>query len=106
MRATAFALLIPLALAACDGKPITGPDAQRLVAKAKPQSGKLPAGTIVLVDGVRLASDQSLEELDPSTVQTVEVLKGALARQRYGADAGGGVILITTKRPALTRPQP
>ena len=49
---------------------------------------------------------QSLEELDPSTVQTVEVLKGALARQRYGADAGGGVILITTKRPALTRPQP
>src|SRR5437773_4554200 len=41
MRATAFALLIPLALAACDGKPITGPDAQRLVAKAKPQSGKL-----------------------------------------------------------------
>jgi outer membrane receptor for ferrienterochelin and colicin len=31
---------------------------------------------------------------------TVEVIKGALARQRYGTDAGSGVILMTTKQPA------
>ncbi|SRR5258706_272265 len=98
MRPTSFALLLPLALGACDGRPITGPEAQRVVATAQPQHGKLPTGTIVLVDGVRLTSDQSLDQLDPSTVQTVEVLKGALARQKYGPDATHGVILITTKR--------
>lgn len=98
MRPTSFALLLPLALGACDGRPITGSEAQRVVATVKPQYGKLPAGTIVLVDGVRLTSDQSLSQLDPSTVQTVEVLKGDLARQRYGPDATRGVILITTKR--------
>ena len=90
MRATWFALLLPLALGACDGRPITGPEAHRY--------GKLPDGTLVFVDGVPLTSRQSLRQLDPSTVQTVEVLKGDLARQRYGPDATHGVILITTKR--------
>ena len=98
MRPASFALLVPLTLIACDGKPLTGPDAQRAVATAKHQDGKLPAGTIVLIDGVRLTSDQSLNQLDPSSVQSVEILKGDAARHRYGPDATRGVILITTKR--------
>ncbi len=105
MRATWFALLLPLALGACDGRPITGPEAHRVVATAKTRYGKLPDGTLVFVDGVPLTSRQSLRQLDPSTVQTVEVLKGDLARQRYGPDATHGVILITTKRSPATRQQ-
>lgn len=98
MRPTSFALLLPLALGACEGRPITGPEAQRVVATVKIQETRLPAGVIVLVDGVRLNADQSLDQFDPSTVQTVEVVKGALARQKYGPEATHGVILITTKR--------
>ncbi len=76
MRLTLLALLVPLATVGCDGKPVTGPEAQRVVAQAKDRHGTLISGALVLVDGVRLASDKSLQEFDPTTVETVEVLKG------------------------------
>lgn len=98
MRAIAFAFLLPLVVGACDGRPITGPEAQRVVATAKHGETALPAGVIVLVDGVRLRADQSLDQIDATTVQSVEILKGHVARQRYGPDATHGAILITTKR--------
>jgi len=102
MRPTLLALLVPLAAVACDGKPVTGPEAQRVVAQAKETRGPLATGALVLVDGVRLASDKSLQDLDPTTVETVEVVKGAAASRLYGPEAARGVILITTKRAAAT----
>ncbi len=98
MRPTTLALLLPLAVGACDGRPITGPEAQRVVATARPRDGNVPAGMIVLVDGVRLTSAQSLNQLDPATVESVEILKGHAAQLKYGPDATRGAILITTKR--------
>lgn len=56
----------------------------------------------MLVDGVRLASDKSLDELDPTTVETVEIVKGDAARRLYGPEGERGVIRITTKRAAVT----
>ncbi len=35
--------------------------------------------------------------LDPNTVESISVLKDAAAASIYGARAGNGVILITTK---------
>ena len=104
MRLTLLALLVPLATVGCDGKPVTGPEAQRVVAQAKDRHGALVSGALVLVDGVRLASDKSLQELDPTTVETVEVLKGDAARRLYGPEGERGVIVITTKRGAATHP--
>ena len=52
----------------------------------------MPASTLTS------ASRTSLVEIPMDL--TVEVIKGALARQRYGTDAGSGVILMTTKQPA------
>lgn len=99
MRRASFALvLLPLALAACDGKPITGPEAQRAVARAQSSYPRLPAGTLVYVDGVRLPTDQDVKSLDPATIETVEVIKGRSAAELYGVSAGHGVILITTKK--------
>lgn len=49
---------------------------------------------LVLVDGFEF----DMNRLDPSTVESVSILKDAAAASIYGAKAGNGVILITTKR--------
>jgi len=55
---------------------------------------------LVLVDGVPF--DMNL--LDPNTVESISVLKDAAAASIYGARAGNGVILITTKRGVAGKP--
>jgi TonB-dependent starch-binding outer membrane protein SusC len=49
---------------------------------------------LVVVDGV---PNRSLERIDPSTIESVTVLKDASAAI-YGSQAANGVILVTTKR--------
>src|SRR5260221_1164949 len=102
MRPILLALLVPLG-AACDGKPVTGPEAQRVVAQAKDAQGTLIGGAPVFVDGVRLTSDKGLQELDPATVATVEIVKGAAGRRDgvYGATGGG--LFNPQNPPGLTR---
>ncbi|MBT4245924.1 MAG: SusC/RagA family TonB-linked outer membrane protein [Flavobacteriaceae bacterium] len=48
---------------------------------------------IVLIDGV----ESTLGQIDPNDIQSISVLKDAAATI-YGARAGNGVILVTTKR--------
>lgn len=49
---------------------------------------------LVLVDGVPF----DMNKLDPNTIESISILKDAAAASIYGARAGNGVILITTKR--------
>ena len=51
---------------------------------------------LYVVDGVVLAA--GLPDINPSDIESVEVVKGAAASSLYGARAGNGVIQITTKR--------
>lgn len=46
-----------------------------------------------------------LNQIDPASIETIEVLKGPSASALYGSDAANGVIVITTKRgkPGPTR---
>lgn len=78
---------------------------------------------IVIVDGIRVYAEQSaersanlaksiysmgpgqgysapspLDNIDPNSIEKIEVLKGPSAATLYGADAANGVIVITTKR--------
>jgi TonB-linked SusC/RagA family outer membrane protein len=75
---------------------------------------------IVIVDGVRVYAEQSdprnqnlapgrsagdhfsapspLDQIDPSTIETIDVFKGPSAAAMYGSDAANGVIVIRTKR--------
>ena len=79
---------------------------------------------IVVVDGIRVYSEQSderganlatrrtpsvdntgayaapspLDYLDPASIETIEVVKGPSAATLYGPDAANGVIVITTKK--------
>lgn len=58
------------------------------------------ANPLVVVDGV---PGRSLDRIDPSTIESVSVLKDASAAI-YGAQAANGVILITTKRGTPGKP--
>lgn len=40
----------------------------------------------------------ALDQIDPNSIETIEVLKGPSAAAMYGSDAANGVIVITTKR--------
>ena len=50
---------------------------------------------LYVVDGVRV---NSISNIDPNDVESMEVLKDAASAAIYGAEAGNGVIMITTKR--------
>jgi TonB-dependent SusC/RagA subfamily outer membrane receptor len=52
---------------------------------------------LVLVDGVTVSSF-TLQTLNPNDIENISVLKDAAAAAIYGAQAAGGVILITTKK--------
>lgn len=52
---------------------------------------------LILLDGVQVGSDV-LDNLDPSSVDRVEVVKGSAGGMLYGAAGGNGVIQIFTKK--------
>ncbi len=49
---------------------------------------------LILVDGIQV---NSIDNINPGDIQSVEVLKDAASSSIYGARAANGVILITTK---------
>ena len=51
-------------------------------------------GPLLIVDGLKV---DNISYLDPSMIQSMEVLKDAASAAIYGAQAGNGVVLITTK---------
>ncbi|NYT37605.1 TonB-dependent receptor [Allopusillimonas soli] len=69
--------------------------------------GTNPVHTLVLVDGVRMNSAVqggfNWQALDPSTIERIEILRGA-ASSLYGSDAIGGVINIITRKGDGDRP--
>ncbi|HVZ47952.1 MAG TPA: SusC/RagA family TonB-linked outer membrane protein [Gemmatimonadaceae bacterium] len=73
---------------------------------------------IVYLDGVRIDNGggfgagfvgtggggrpSRLDDIDPTSIEKVEVLKGAAAATLYGTEASAGVILITTKQGSVS----
>ena len=51
-------------------------------------------GPLLIVDGLKV---DNIKYLDPSMIERMEVLKDAASAAIYGAQAGNGVVLITTK---------
>lgn len=50
---------------------------------------------LLIVDGLKVSS---IQYLDPEMIESMEVLKDAASAAIYGAEAGNGVVLITTKQ--------
>lgn len=55
---------------------------------------------LVYLDGVRMRLGNTLEDLDPSSIDRIEVIKGEAATSRFGPEAANGVIQIFTKEGA------
>ncbi len=51
-------------------------------------------GPLLIVDGLKV---DNIQYLDPSMIESIEILKDAASAAIYGAQAGNGVVLITTK---------
>ena len=72
-----------------------------------------PAGSNIIIRGAEFqdknplyvvngkVSDISMNELDPNTIESVNILKDASATALYGKEAQHGVLIITTKEPAI-----
>jgi TonB-linked SusC/RagA family outer membrane protein len=50
---------------------------------------------LYIVDGLKV---QNINYLDPNSISSIEVLKDAASAAIYGAEAGNGVVLISTKK--------
>jgi TonB-linked SusC/RagA family outer membrane protein len=66
---------------------------------------------IYIIDGIRMTANNSsasfgnggsnfsrLGDIDPQTIENIEIVKGPSAATLYGTDAANGVIVITTKK--------
>jgi TonB-dependent starch-binding outer membrane protein SusC len=77
--------------------------------------GSINAGSapLYVVDGVQLntglgsinTQNNPLNFLNPDDIESIEILKDAAAASIYGARAGNGVVLVTTKRGKQGKPK-
>lgn len=52
---------------------------------------------LIIVDGVKMKKDANIEDIDPTTIESISVLKDKTAITKYGDEGKNGVIEITTK---------
>ena len=57
-------------------------------------------GPLLIVDGLQV---DNIQYLDPSMIESIEILKDAASAAIYGAAAGNGVVMVTTKSGASAR---
>ena len=84
---------------------VAGPHAKMMIRKKGGAKGAQSMAFIsasekplVIIDGKESDSATALEDLNPSKIDKMEVLKGEKAVEQYGEKAKNGVILITTKK--------
>ena len=58
-------------------------------------SDKGNGGPLLIVDGLKV---ENIQHIDPSMIESVEVLKDGASTALYGIQGGNGVILITTRK--------
>jgi TonB-linked SusC/RagA family outer membrane protein len=82
-------------IAATSGRPGRTPEVMLRGPTSINASGR-GQGPLYIVDGIVLG--ESLGDLNPADISSVEVVKGAAAATLYGSRAAAGVISITTRR--------
>ena len=65
------------------------------VVRIRGYSSNAGSDPLYVVDGVRL---EDISGIDPNDIESMEVLKDAASAAIYGAEAGNGVVLVTTKK--------
>ena len=72
--------------------------AKTRVMVVKTDTGNTDKDPLIIIDGVEVEGDVSLETMDPDSIATINVLKGKAATKKYGSKAKNGVVEITTKK--------
>ncbi len=73
----------------------SGAPASAATVRIRGFSSNTASNPLYVVDGLRT---NNIGFLDPNNIESMEVLKDAASAAIYGAEAGNGVILITTKK--------
>ncbi|MDR3262500.1 MAG: carboxypeptidase-like regulatory domain-containing protein, partial [Tannerella sp.] len=60
------------------------------------------ANPLIVLDGVIFSGSRN--DIDPSTVESISMLKDATSLAAYGSQAANGVVMITTKKGKLGKP--
>jgi TonB-linked SusC/RagA family outer membrane protein len=76
-----------------DGSP-NGSNSRILIRGANTLGDNNP---LYIIDGIATTRPEVFQNMDPSTIASVQVLKDASAESIYGARASNGVIIVTTK---------
>jgi len=118
VRSVVLALSATVLLMGCESDALTAPSivptesnavaavavdapAPRILSCRRPS---VPTERLFVVDG-NVVEPDAIQRLDPRTIVSVEVLKGAAASALYGSRASVGAVLITTRSalPPATR---
>lgn len=62
------------------------------------QAPPCPGAPLFIIDGVIVESSAAPKNIDPNSIERIEVIKGKAANSLYGPRAANGVILITSKK--------
>lgn len=65
------------------------------VVRVRGYSSNYSSEPLYIVDGLKV---RSIGNIDPSEIESMEILKDAASAAIYGSEAGNGVVIITTKR--------
>jgi|SRR6476469_442467 len=119
--AATLALPLTLCLLSAQAKAQTSasaPDVQQVLSSRSFSCGVVPAPILIqcrplpsnlkplfVVNGQIIDEDatNSLESINPSDIEKMQVMRGAEAAVKFGSRAINGVILITTKKPVATK---
>lgn len=88
----AFALL----LTACSADRLTGVAAENAARRYQAQERALSEEPLFFIDGKEVSAAVA-RAMTPTTIESIEVVKGAAAVALYGQRASRGVIVISTK---------
>ena len=95
------AALVALAFVACSAQrfahPAVVPTSTERVALGFPRDVLYVLDGRVLPRGDSTSVPTAVRDLDPATIERIEVLKGAPARRAYGDAGSSGVVIIITK---------
>lgn len=92
---------VALLVTACNAKkfshPAVVPTSEERVALGFPRDVLYVLDGRILPRGDSASLPPAVRDLDPLTIERIEVLKGAVAKRAYGDAGSSGVVIITTK---------
>lgn len=66
------------------------------------KEGDLPDNVLYILNG-KVSTKEAVKEINPETIASVNVLKGAVAIEKYGSKAAEGALEINTKGPSFDK---